>query len=52
MHSFCKAALALGFNDICKDASVDASTEFLEHIASHGISYGTQEEYMFRQEIF
>jgi len=52
MHSFCKAALALGFSDICKDKSVDASTQFLEHIAEYGISYGTQEEYMFRQEIF
>jgi cathepsin L len=52
MHSFCKAALALGFNDICKDKNVDASTDFLEHIADYGISYGTQEEYMFRQEIF
>ena len=52
MHSFCKAALALGFSDICKDAAVDVSTEFLEHVAAHGISYGTQEEYIFRQAIF
>jgi C1A family cysteine protease len=52
MHSFCKAAFALGFTDLCKDKSVDASTQFLEHIAAYGISYGTQEEYMFRQEIF
>jgi len=52
MHSFCKAAMALGFSDICKDKQVDASNEFLEHIAQYGISYGTQEEYMFRQEIF
>jgi len=51
MHSFCKAAFALGFKDICK-SNVDASTDFLEHIAAYGISYGTQEEYMFRQEIF
>merc|ERR1719263_109719 len=28
------------------------SQEFLEHIAEYGISYGTQEEYMFRQEQF
>merc|ERR1712195_4372 len=52
MHSFCKAAFALGFTDLCKDKNVDASTQFLEHIAAYGISYGTQEEYMFRQEIF
>jgi C1A family cysteine protease len=24
----------------------------MEHIAAHGISYGTQEEYLFRQDIF
>ena len=52
MHTFCKAAAALGFSDLCKDKNVDASTQFLEHIAAYGISYGTQEEYMFRQEIF
>jgi C1A family cysteine protease len=49
MHSFCKAAFALGFKDMCKD-NVDASTEFLEHVAEYGLSFGTQEEYMFRQE--
>ena len=52
MHSFCKAAFALGFTDLCKDKNVDASTQFLEHIAAYGISYGTAEEYMFRQAIF
>lgn len=51
MHSFCKAAIALGFKDICKD-NVDASTEFLNHVAEYGLSYGTQEEYAFRQSMF
>ena len=51
MHSFCKAAITLGFKDICKE-NVDASTEFLEHVAEFGLSYGTQEEYLFRAEIF
>ena len=27
-------------------------TKFMEHVATHALSYGTQEEYMFRQEIF
>ena len=26
--------------------------EFLEHIANYGLTYGTQEEYLFRQDIF
>jgi C1A family cysteine protease len=51
MHGFCKAALALGFKDICKE-QVQASNDFLEHIAAYGVSFGTQEEYMFRKEIF
>jgi len=51
MHSFCKTALALGFKDICKD-NVDTSAEFLQHVAEFGLSYGTQQEYLFRQEIF
>lgn len=51
MHSFCKAAMALGFKDICQD-NVDASTEFLNHVAEFGLNYGTQEEYAFRQQIF
>ena len=47
MHSFCKAALALGFKDLCQNKA-DVSTEFLEHVAEYGLSFGTQEEYMFR----
>ena len=26
--------------------------DFMEHVALHGLSYGTQEEYAFRQQIF
>jgi hypothetical protein len=44
---FAKAAFALGFK-----ATAEPSTEFLEHVANYGISYGTTEEYMFRQQIF
>merc|ERR1719345_396015 len=48
---FCKAALSLGFKDIC-NTDFDVSNAFLEHVAEYGISYGTQEEYTFRQNIF
>jgi len=51
MHSFCAAAMALGFKDICQDRT-DASTEFLNHVAEYGLSYGTAEEYAFRQSLF
>jgi C1A family cysteine protease len=44
---FAKAAFALGFK-----ATAEPSSDFLEHVANYGISYGTTEEYMFRQAIF
>ena len=44
---FAKAAIALGFK-----AQAEPSADFLEHVATYGISYGTAEEYMFRQAIF
>lgn len=51
MQSFCKAAFSLGFKDLCKDHQ-DTSVDFLNHVAEYGLSYGTAEEYAFRQEIF
>jgi C1A family cysteine protease len=44
---FAKAAFALGFK-----ATAEPSADFLEHVSSYGLSYGTTEEYMFRQAIF
>ena len=41
------ALLQLGLKD-----QLNTNLDFLEHIASHGISYGTSEEFMFRQKIF
>ena len=32
--------------------SVQPNQEYLQHIAEYGISYGTQEEFNFRQTIF
>ena len=40
-----KALSMLGLKQAVND-------DFLEHVATHGLSYGTQEEYMFRQSIF
>jgi len=51
MHHFCKAAFALGFKDACADKKA-TNDAFLEHIANWGLSYGTQEEFLFRQELF
>jgi C1A family cysteine protease len=42
-----KLMLALGLKN-----QEDDSSAFLEHIATYGISYGTQEEYLFRKEIY
>ena len=51
MLGICKAAAALGIKDLCEEKpAIEAA--FMEHIANHGISYGTQEEYLFRQDIF
>ena len=33
-------------------AKIESNQEFLEHVATYGISYGTQEEFNFRQAIF
>ena len=33
-------------------AKVESNQEFLEHVATYGISYGTQEEFNFRAAIF
>jgi len=51
MLGICKAAAALGIKDLCQERKT-ISTPFMEHLAAHGISYGTQEEYLFRQDIF
>jgi len=51
MLGICKAAAALGIKDLCEEKPT-INPVFMEHIAQHGISYGTQEEYLFRQDIF
>jgi len=45
---FCKTALALGFNACAEETS----NSFLNHVAQYNLSYGTSEEFNFRQQIF
>ena len=48
MFTICKA---LGLHDLC-DQEAPINPLFMEHVAEFGITYGTREEYLFRQAIF
>lgn len=56
MNTFCTATAFIGLKStLCDNTSVVSShveQNFIEHIAAHGISYGTSEEYKFRLAIF
>jgi len=52
--NFCTAAAYIGIN-LCENTTPVSSVveqSFIQHLASHGISYGTAEEYKFRLDIF
>ena len=53
MNTFCTAAAFLGVN-MCDNTTTLTQVEqvFVEHMAAHGLSYGTKEEYKFRLDIF
>ena len=53
MH-FMKGASILGFQNFFQDkqAMSDLHEKFAAHIEVEGLSYGTEQEYMFRFEIF
>lgn len=52
MNYLCSAAALLGFTcEVSRDADALRS-RFNEHAASHGLSFGTKEEYEFRFELF
>jgi KDEL-tailed cysteine endopeptidase len=53
MNTFCIAAAYLGAN-MCENQTALSAIEqsFIQHLAEHGISYGTKEEYQFRLDIF
>jgi len=52
--SFCAAAAFLGLNMCDNTTAVSTHMEqnFITHMAKHGLSYGTQEEYSFRMDLF
>ena len=51
--NFCATAAFLGLN-ICDNQTATTAVEqaFVQHIADHGLSYGTVEEYNFRLGLF
>ena len=54
MNTFCTAAAFLGLNMCENSTAIDNVVEqkYIEHLAMHGLSYGTSEEYHFRLAIF
>ena len=44
------AAATFNMDDLCK--GLKTTDKFAEHVAAHGLSFGTPEEYQFRQAIF
>ena len=52
MEIFCKTSSILGF-EICKQKSNSIlANNFISHLSEYGISYGTQDEFDFRFQIF
>jgi KDEL-tailed cysteine endopeptidase len=51
--NFCTAAAFIGMN-VCDNATPIPALEqaFIHHLAAHGVSYATQEEYQFRFALF
>jgi C1A family cysteine protease len=52
MNTLCSTVAMLGLYQCESPVSVAVEQAFIEHIAEFGFSYGTQEEYLFRQNIF
>jgi len=48
MMNFGKLAVSLGINDYASKVNMD----FIDHVSKFGLSYGTNEEFVFRQEVF
>ena len=53
MQLFCKTAAIVGM-DWCQNFkdSQEIETKFVDHVAVHGLQFGTREEYEFRLELF
>jgi C1A family cysteine protease len=44
---------AVGFNTVSQDSHpVEIQQAFIEHMSTHGLSFGTQEEFEFRMSLF
>ena len=52
LNTVVKAMTAAGITSSTADVEGQVQTKFMEHVANYGISYGTQEEYDFRMQIF
>jgi len=52
LNTVCKALAGAGITCTTSDVEGGVQTRFMEHVANYGISYGTQEEYNFRMELF
>ena len=53
MQFICKSASFLGMSDFCPEMyDNQLTTPFISHMNRFGISYGTQEEFDFRFQLF
>merc|ERR1712083_521984 len=48
----CKWGTALGVLECEEDASYQVRAQFVDHIATYGLSYGTQAEFEFRYNLY
>ena len=48
----CKAATMMGLKNVCKTEDPVMLQKFVDHTNTHGLSYGTKEEFQFRMDIF
>jgi len=46
--NFAKIAASIGITNWAQKANID----FIAHVSEYGLSYGTNDEFMFRQEVF
>jgi len=52
LNTVCKALAGAGITCSTTDSENGVQTRFMQHVATHALSYGTQEEYAFRMSLF
>ena len=53
MYKLCQAAAYFGLKDHCNEpVSQEIEQAFVEHVSTHGLSFGTKEEYEFRLGLY